>query len=127
MRNHKKHNLKSKINKVIRAINKNIENDNLWRGRFVVLNRAMWIHEYEDGSGVYATIRIAAFDKKTGKYYEQLMDEYDILGAWGNGSFRLWNFINDFIVDRVKVWSETPSPRDPDFVKDYTKVPVPQI
>ena len=73
-------------------INKNIAEDNLWQGRFVVLNRAMWITEYEDGSGVTATIRIAAFDKKTGKYYEQLMDDYDILGYWGNGSFRLWNF-----------------------------------
>ena len=127
MRNHKKHKLKSKINKAIRAINKNIAEDNLWQGRFVVLNRAMWITEYEDHSGVDAVVRVAAFDKKTGKYEELMMDKYDILGVWGNGGFRLWNFINDFIVDRVKVWSETPSPRDPDFVKDYTKVPVPKI
>jgi hypothetical protein len=127
MRNHKKHKLKSKINKAIRVINKNIAEDNLWKGRFVVLNRAMWMHEYEDKSGVYAVIRIAAFDKKTGKYEELMMDEYDVLGYWGNGSFKLWNFINDFIVDKVKVWSENPSPRDKDFVVDYTKVPVPQI
>lgn len=127
MRNHKKHNLKSKINKAIRAINTNIENDNLWQGRFVVLNRAMWINEYEDHSGAGAIVRIAAFDKKTGKYEERLMNNYDILGAWGDGGFKLWNFINDFIVDRVKVWSETPSPRDHGFAKDYTKVPVPKI
>ena len=127
MRNHKKHNLKSKINKAIRAINNNIAEDNLWKGRFVVLNRAMWIYEYDDGSGVYAVVRVAAFDKKTRKYEELIMDEYDILGYWGNGSFKLWNFINDFIVDKVKVWSENPSPRDKDFVVDYTKISVPQI
>ena len=127
MRNHKKHKLKSKINKAIRTINKNLENDNLWRGRFVILNRAMWITEYEDNSGVDAVVRIAAFDKKTGKYEESLMDKYDILDTIGNIGWRLWSFINDFIVDKVKVWSETPSPRDKDFVKDYTKVPVPKI
>ena len=127
MRNHKKHKLKSKINKVFRETNKIIEKDKLWRGRFVLLNRAMWLHEYPDHGGVYAIIKVAAFDKRTGKYHEQIMDWYDILGYSGRGGFKLWNFMNDFIVDKVKVWNETPSPNDPDFVKDYTKVPRPQF
>ena len=127
MRNHKKHNLKSKINKVFRETNKTIEKDNLWLGRFVVLNRGMWIREYQDHSGVYAAIKVAAIDKKTGKHQETIMSDFDILGFNNNGGFKLWNFVNNFIVDYVKVWSETPSPRDKEFITDYVKIPLPKI
>ena len=37
-----------KLNKCIRALNKNIENDDLWRGRFVFLQMRTDWYEFED-------------------------------------------------------------------------------
>ena len=55
------------INKNIRAINKNIENDNLWRGRFIMRQvNARW-DAFEDGSGGELFVTILMIDKKLDK------------------------------------------------------------
>lgn len=103
------------INKNIRAINKSIENDNLWRGRFVMRQvNARW-SAFEDGSGgeLFATILI--IDKRTGQTKTAYIDNYD--HPW-----RYFEAMNNFIVDDCAVWEK----EGRDFLyndkTDYTKI-----
>ncbi len=103
------------INKNIRAINKSIENDNLWRGRFVMRQvNARW-SAFEDGSGgeLFATILI--IDKRTGQTKTAYIDNYD-------HSWRYFEAMNNFIVDDCAVWEK----EGRDFLyndkTDYTKI-----
>lgn len=103
------------INKNIRVINKSIENDNLWRGRFVMRQvNARW-SAFEDGSGgeLFATILI--IDKRTGQTKTAYIDNYD----------RPWHYfqaMNNFIVYDCAVWEK----EGRDFLysdkTDYTKI-----
>ena len=103
------------INKNIRAINRNIEEDNLWRGRFVMRQvNARW-SAFEDGSGgeLFATILI--IDKRTGQTKTVYVDNYDY--PW-----YYFQAINNFIVDDCAVWEK----EGRDFLyndkTDYTKI-----
>lgn len=98
--NRKRH--QRQVNKVFRALNKNIEKDELWQGRFVARQRASYFTQYEDKSGYYLVVVYDFLDKKTGQtsrlYYE--------LG--GSLSFfdgtKLFMQMNDFIVLDCDVW-----------------------
>jgi hypothetical protein len=98
-RNRKKH--QRKINSYVKKINKNIENDNLWKGRF-------YIHQvncpqaayYEDGSGMEYYVWLRFEDRKTGRYFEQL----DSTNGWCHwNGYRLWDIMNWFIVEYIRV------------------------
>ena len=56
------------FNKRIRALNKNIANDELWRGRFVFLQRDARWWRFSDGSGGELIVFVRGYDKKTGYY-----------------------------------------------------------
>ena len=62
------------LNKKIRALNKNIENDNLWRGRFVFYQKDAHWYVFEDGSGGELIAFIRAYDKKTGYYHDYRLE-----------------------------------------------------
>ena len=87
-----------RINKSVRAMNKNIMNDNLWRGRFYVHQIAADWERFQDCSGGMLTVQLEIRDKKTGTYRSFRMDNYDT--GW-----KLWENVNDFIVNSG-VWDD---------------------
>ncbi len=102
------------VNKNIRLLNKDIENDDLWRGRFIMRQiDAKW-SPFDDGSGGQLFTTIMMVDKRTGQTKKVWLDNYDFP----------WNYfsaINDFIVKDCAVWEK----EGRDFLyndnTDYTK------
>lgn len=105
------------INAVLRALNRNIENDPLWLGRFYAHQEQIIYEMSEDGSYCYARVKVKFIDRKTGKYYYHYFRKEDFMCS----SYRIWQAMNDFIVEHCKVWEEDPRPsiKDP---WDYRKV-----
>lgn len=109
-----------KVNKIIRDINKELEEDELWKGRFVLRQIEKQVFRYSDLSGWYLTYKYRIYDKKTGYIAEKWFDHYDICyGA------RLWYFVNDFITKKSEVWNEDPKPNINS--PSYVGVPLPKI
>lgn len=93
------------INKAIRDMNKNIQNDNLWNGRFFcrLIHSPKWTL-YEDKSGGIMFVNVEFCDKKTQKRWIQGFNTNDMI------SYHFWMAMNDFIVKQIKVWDEEPAP-----------------
>lgn len=89
------------MNKLVRAVNKNLEEDNLWQGRFYVHQVGAQWYKYEDNSGAELFVVLELVDKITG--IKRLVA--DDVNSWvfGHG-YKLWYAMNDFIVHDVKVW-----------------------
>ena len=110
MRNYSMKSMKRKnhqrwFNQYCRYVNKSIENDELWLGRFCISQKATQMEWFEDKSGglMYALIEMR--DKKTGR----------VKTRWFNGLAMDWDFwrdFNNFIVLDCKVWEEKPDPRE---------------
>lgn len=93
-----------RINYYMRKINKNIENDNLWHGRFVMRQYcAQWAH-YIDGPGHMLYVGLRCIDKKTGRQQFFPLRSVNDLCFW-NGH-KLWEMMNNFIVEYLDVWAE---------------------
>lgn len=89
------------LNKAVRALNKNLEEDNLWQGRFYVHQvRASW-HKYEDNSGAELFVVLELVDKVTG--LTRLIADNANSFLFGYG-YSLWRAMNDFIIHDVRVW-----------------------
>ncbi len=104
-KNRKRH--QRAINQMIRMINENVKNDELWQGRFYVRQiDARW-HTYEDKSGAELFVVLQFIDKKTGisKTYCDTVNHW----RYFNGS-HLWWAMNNFIINDVQVWEEDPKP-----------------
>ena len=105
--NRKKH--QRRMNKYVRAINKNLYNDDLWRGRFVVRQvGSPYFYTYEDGSGAsLERVHLVITDRLNGR----TIDGWDSVNGWchWNGS-RLWCWVNDAITEGFDVWHEHPDP-----------------
>lgn len=86
-----------KINKSVRALNKNIANDNLWRGRFIVHQTDAYWERFEDGSGGELIAWLEIRDLKTGLYMGFSVSNY------GTG-WKLWENGNKFIAEYSGVW-----------------------
>ena len=54
------------MNSLVRIMNKNIENDSLWQGRFYMRQVASRWREYEDKSGGELFVVLRLYDKQTG-------------------------------------------------------------
>lgn len=104
-KNRKRH--QRAMNELMRLMNQNIENDDLWKGRFYVRQVAAQWYEYEDKSGAELWVVLRFIDKKTGFYWEtaETVNHW----RWYNGH-KLWWVMNDFIVERTHVWDENPRP-----------------
>ena len=94
--NRKKH--QRRMNRCVRAVNENIENDSLWQGRFVIrqVGSPQFV-EYEDHSGAdlyYIQLKIT--DKITGAVQ---YSDYKSGNEWCffDGS-KIWWFANDAII-----------------------------
>lgn len=107
--NRKKH--QRRINKYVRLINKNVYNDDLWRGRFVMRQVGTpRFYVYEDRSGAdLENVQLVVIDLKTGKTCAWI----DGGNSWCafEGS-KIWRFMNDAIVGHFDVWKADDDPRD---------------
>ena len=106
------------VNRYVRAINKSIYNDDLWRGRFVVRQvDSPTFYLYEDGSGgSLEHVHLVITDRLTGRQ----ANAWNSANGWChfNGS-SLWRFVNDSIIDVFDVWHETPNPRETKDLEEY--------
>lgn len=91
------------VNKILREMNKNIEEDELWMGRFFIRQWARSVITYEDHSGMYLALEMRLYDKKTKKYVEWFSDSHEAT-IWGGSS--VWERMNRFIVEDLDVWRQ---------------------
>jgi hypothetical protein len=121
MRNKMEKSYQHALNKKIRELNKACENDDLWRGRFVVRQvKARW-EQFRDGSGGILYVILRVYDKKT-KYYKDYPLDYFKTNPFINWNLTM-DIMNTFIVDDLDVWRNE-KPRE-DKV-DWRKVPIPE-
>ena len=100
MRDRQRRKAQSKINKTVRALNRNIEQDYLWRGRFYARQvDANW-ERFSDGSGGILNAWIEIRDKKTGLYMGVKVDNYQFRG------WKLWEAANKFVGEFSGVWDD---------------------
>ena len=112
------------INKYTRKMNKALEKDGLWHGRFVIRQTAAEWFPYEDHSGWVLAVRLTFIDKKTGTSYSEWRKTND--WAFLNG-YHVWERMNWFIVEYADVWREEGIEALHADKTDYTKLPVPRI
>ena len=101
------------INKHTRALNKNLREDRLWRGRFYVHQTDYCWERFEDNSGGDFRCWIEIRDKKTGLYHGFSINKYD-------ASWRLFEEGNKFIVEYSGVWDDIQAVRND--TTDWSKV-----
>ena len=94
------------LNALARKINKNVENDPMWKGRYCVRQyRSWWRPHWEEPDYYRFFAQFIFYDKKTRKtYLTDVKSDNDWL-FW-NGH-KLWREMNDFILDSG-VWEEEP-------------------
>lgn len=102
--NRKKH--QRRINKYVRAMNKNIASDDLWRGRFVTRQvGSPTFYTYEDGSGAeLENVHLVIIDLKDG-HEVHAWDSGNGWCHWGGG--HIWRFANYAITECFDVWHVT--------------------
>lgn len=94
------------LNTNIRKLNENIKNDNLWLGRFYVKRKSKF------------SSCLVFKDKRT----KAIKLKYNTAFSWNfHHGIKLWEAMNDFIINYCKVWSENPSPSIKTAI-DYRKV-----
>ena len=90
------------VNRIVRELNKSIENDELWRGRVVCRQSHCEFEVYKDGSGATLWVTLLFIDKKTGlkKYY------IDHLVNKKMFALRLVVELEDFMIDACNIWED---------------------
>lgn len=104
MKSHKRKNHQRWFNQYVRYINKSMEEDDLWLGRFHVTQKATHMEWFEDGSGGLMRACLIMHDRKTGITRNKWYDGLDM-------DWRFWSDFNDFIIEDCKVWEEVPDAR----------------
>lgn len=98
-------NYQRKFNKLIRSVNKNIENDSLWLGRFVVYQTDASFQKFDDNSGgvLYAELR---FIDKWNHYYWDTTLAY--APYYPFNEYHMYELMNKFIVGYDDAWADMP-------------------
>ena len=106
------------INRVVRALNRNIYNDEVWRGRFVMRQTGSpQMYKFEDGSGsILMRVTLVCLDKLTGDTYTETRSDQDWL--FGNGS-KVWQMMNTAIIEKFNVWGEDITPYERAKMPEY--------
>ena len=105
------------MNKLVREVNKVIEQDNLWCGRFYIRQFDARFMIFPDKSGADLFVGLAFIDKKTKVTYKT----YETVNHWRfyNGANLYWA-MNEFIVNRAGVWQENPRPGSKEWYENIT-------
>lgn len=104
-----------KATSVIKRLNRNIKNDDLWLGRFEMRQMSTRFHKYDDNSGGTLTVFVRMIDKATGYYRDNVIEYRGQYSDW-----KYWEFANKFITEYSNTWKNGM----PDAV-DYRNVNVP--
>jgi hypothetical protein len=96
------------INKLIREMNKRIEDDDLWLGRFYTKQIKSDWQLYEDGSGADLYVRLRFIDRKTGVHYDT---GWECVNSLRFGAKLYWK-MNWFIVEYCDVWGKEDPRKD---------------
>lgn len=122
-----RHHHQRALNKIFRQLNKSIENDELWLGRFAVVQDSTSFHEYERDhwekqqhpAEYYMLVNYHFVDKKTGRVSRRYYDKANYL----KNTLILPEQMNDFIVIDCNedVWGAAEKPTLENAV-DYRKV-----
>lgn len=99
MKNKEVRKLRRGICKNFRAMNDNIRDDSLWRGRFEIRMKDFQYKKYYDNSGYQVWVRAQFIDHKTGQTKESWGDYFDWISGW-----RMFREMNNFIVEDCHVW-----------------------
>ena len=91
------------LNKAVRKLNKNIKNDWLWNGRFIMRQQCAFFAPFEDKSGAEFSVILEFKDTKTGRVETNMFDNYD-------AEWKIWEWTNYCIANVWNVWSEDPNP-----------------
>ena len=91
-----KKNRKRKIVSCIKKMNKNLRDDPLWKGRFVVHCDNFFHVSYTDGSGNYAIVYLTILDKEKKLLSNKRFDDLDF--TMFNG-YHFWEWVNQFVCD----------------------------
>lgn len=102
----KKKKIQRHINSILREMNRSIERDELWLGRFYCQQRQIFWDMSEDGTYRYALLKVEFIDRKTGKTFEKWFHKEDFMGS----TWKIWEAMNSFIVEHCDVWNENPRP-----------------
>ncbi len=102
-----------KINRYVRQMNRNLKEDNLWRGRFVVHQVYSDWESFSDNSGGRLQVALNVRDKKTGVNRSFYFDSYDY--PW-----KLFSEVNDFIIYDSHVWDNIQEVKED--TTDWSKV-----
>ena len=94
------------INKLVRTMNRNLEQDDLWCGRFMIRQdeSPQWCL-YGDGSGAELFVRLRFIDRATGRYYAKWETVNHWRGLRING-YEIWSMMNWLITEYWDVWQE---------------------
>lgn len=108
----------NKFTKLLREWNKALDKDELWLGRFHILQiRSRWeCFDDESGGILHAVVR--CFDKKT-RQYKDYCTEYAPWMHTINWKIGM-EILNTFIVEDIDVWRENPNPRED--VQDWRNI-----
>ena len=109
------------MNKIIRKMNKNIEQDLLWKGRFCArqVGSPQWT-VYDDKSGAELFVHILFIDKKT----KTVMLKADTVASWCYlNALKVWYDMNYFITEWCETWRGEERPSYENAI-DFTKVEV---
>ena len=110
----------SKLNKLIKEVNKSIEEDPLWSGRFVFHIMDSHFERFEDGSGGLLHVSIRGYDKKSGYYKDYIADYAPYLKNFAK--YDIWKIVNKFVTEDTDTWKNGNNPYDDKI--DYTKVKI---
>lgn len=94
------------INKKVRELNKSIEKDDLWLGRFYCHQKSIRFVISDDHTRLCARVEIEFVDRKTGKFISHYFYKEDFMGV----NWKLFEAMNNFIIEDCKVWNEVPRP-----------------
>ena len=99
MKSHNRRKHQRWLNHFIRNVNKDIENDPLWLGRFKVEQKATTMDWFEDKSGGLMYCHLQFRDKKTGLTKDWFTDCLEV-------NWHMFLEMNDFIVKDCQVWEK---------------------
>ena len=87
------------LNSLVREVNKAIEQDDIWNGRFYIRQKDARWYIYEDKSGADLYVTLCFIDKVTGmvQEYRRTVNQWRFAG----GCHMYWA-MNDFIVEKVR-------------------------
>ena len=119
MKNKQMKKAQRELNKHVRRVNKAIENDDLWNGRFYIDQASSSWYQYEDGSGGELFAILVCVDKKDGTlfpWHEGFLSNYQLTPG------KLFMFMNNFITEITDVYKNGNSPYKMTKM-DYRNVP----